>query len=115
MLLVCDTLLAYHRADACIGEDFDEQGVRDAPVWDEGKGGLERSARRRKGTISAEATRMQKVHWAERIVVDPEIHHGEPCVRGTRIPVAVVLGSLAEGLTPEAILHEYPALTAEDI
>ena len=32
-----------------------------------------------------------------------------------RVPVAVVLGSLAEGLTPEAILHEYPALTAEDI
>jgi len=58
---------------------------------------------------------MQKVHWAERIVVDPEIHHGGPCIRGTRIPVAVVLGSLAEGLTPEAILHEYPALTAEDI
>ena len=32
-----------------------------------------------------------------------------------RVPVAVVLGSLAEGLTPAAILHEYPALTAEDI
>jgi uncharacterized protein (DUF433 family) len=62
-----------------------------------------------------EAMSVQKVHWAERIVVDPEIHHGEPCIRGTRIPVAVVLGSLAEGLTPEAILHEYPSLTAEDI
>jgi uncharacterized protein (DUF433 family) len=62
-----------------------------------------------------EAMSVQKVHWAERIVVDPEIHHGEPCIRGTRIPVAVVLGSLAEGLTPKAILHEYPALTAEDI
>ena len=58
---------------------------------------------------------MQKVRWAERIAVDSEIHHGEPCIRGTRIPVAVVLGGLAEGLTPEAILHEYPALTAEDI
>ena len=66
-------------------------------------------------TPSAGAMRMQKVHWAERIAVDPEIHHGEPCIRGTRIPVAVVLGSLAEGLTPEAVLHEYPALTAEDI
>jgi uncharacterized protein (DUF433 family) len=67
------------------------------------------------GTLSAEAMSMQKVRWAERIVVDPEIHHGEPCIRGTRIPVAVVLGGLAEGLTPEAVLHEYPALTAEDI
>jgi uncharacterized protein (DUF433 family) len=62
-----------------------------------------------------EATRVPKVHWAERIAVDPEIHHGAPCIRGTRIPVTVVLGSLAEGLTPEAILHEYPSLTAEDI
>jgi len=58
---------------------------------------------------------MQKVGWVERIVVDPKVHHGAPCVRGTRVPVAVVLGSLAEGLTPEAILQEYPALTYEDI
>jgi Uncharacterized conserved protein, COG2442 len=67
------------------------------------------------GTLSAEAMSMQKVHWAERIVVDPEIHHGEPCIRGTRIPVAVVLGGLAEGLTPQAVLHKYPAFTAEAI
>ena len=58
---------------------------------------------------------MQKVRRAERIAVDSEIHHGEPCIRGTCIPVAVVLGGLAEGLTPEAVLHKYPALTAEDI
>jgi uncharacterized protein (DUF433 family) len=58
---------------------------------------------------------MQKVDWVKRIVVDPQVHHGTPCVRGTRIPVAVVLGSLAEGLTPEAILQEYPSLTYEDI
>ena len=68
-----------------------------------------------KGTISAEAMSVQKVHWAERIAVDLEIHHGELCIRGTRVPVAVMPGSLAEGLTPEAVLHEYPALTAEDI
>ncbi|MCL6536964.1 MAG: DUF433 domain-containing protein [Armatimonadetes bacterium] len=54
-------------------------------------------------------------NWADRIVVDPDIHHEEPCVRGTRVPVAVVLGSLAQGLSPEAILREYPALTLEDI
>ena len=47
MLLVCDTLLAYHRADACVGEDFDEQGVRDAPVEDVGEGDSERSAHQR--------------------------------------------------------------------
>ncbi len=49
---------------------------------------------------------MQKMSWAERIVVDPEIHHGEPCIRGTRVPVAVVLGSLAQGLTPEEIIRD---------
>ncbi len=58
---------------------------------------------------------MQKMSWAERIVVDPEIHHGEPCIRGTRVPVAVVLGSLAQGLTPEEIIREYPSLSREDI
>jgi uncharacterized protein (DUF433 family) len=58
---------------------------------------------------------MQKINWAERIVVDPEIHHGEPCIRGTRVPVAVVLGSLAQGLTPEEIIQEYPSITHEDI
>jgi uncharacterized protein (DUF433 family) len=58
---------------------------------------------------------MQKVKWAEHIVVDPEIHHGEPCIRGTRVPVAVVLGSLAQGLTPEEIMREYPSITREDI
>ena len=37
------------------------------------------------GTLSAGAMSMQKVRWAERIAVDPEIHHGEPCIRGTRL------------------------------
>lgn len=58
---------------------------------------------------------MQIPNWADRIVVDPDLHHGEPCVRGTRVPVAVVLGSLAQGLSPEAIIHEYPSLTSDDI
>ncbi|MCS7300408.1 MAG: DUF433 domain-containing protein [Fimbriimonadales bacterium] len=55
------------------------------------------------------------IRWQERISVDPEVHHGTPCVRGTRVPVSVVLGSLAEGLTPEEVLREYPTLTLEDI
>jgi uncharacterized protein (DUF433 family) len=55
------------------------------------------------------------VNWQERIVVDPEIHHGMPCIRGTRVPVSVVLGSLAQGLTPEQVLEEYPTLSEDDI
>lgn len=58
---------------------------------------------------------MATVRWQDRIVVDPEIHHGVPCVRGTRVPVAVVLGSLAEGLSPDEVLQDYPTITREDI
>ncbi len=58
---------------------------------------------------------MAAVRWQDRIIVDPEIHHGVPCVRGTRVPVAVVLGSLAEGLSPDEVLQDYPTITREDI
>lgn len=52
----------------------------------------------------------------ERIVVDPTIHFGKPCVRGTRIPVQDVLELVGEGLTFERILSDYyPTLTADDI
>ena len=42
-----------------------------------------------------------------RIVVDPKIVHGQPVVRGTRVPVAIVVGSLAGGMTFEEIQAEY--------
>ena len=50
-----------------------------------------------------------------RISVDPDICHGKPCIRGTRIMVTVILDNLAEGLSPEEIVAEYPPLTIEDI
>jgi uncharacterized protein (DUF433 family) len=53
--------------------------------------------------------------WTERITADPKICHGKPCIKGTRIMVAVVLDNLAEGMTPEAITAEYPPLTVEDV
>jgi uncharacterized protein (DUF433 family) len=37
------------------------------------------------------------VNWRERIVIDPAIHHGEPCITGTRVPVSVIVGSVADG------------------
>ncbi len=58
---------------------------------------------------------MARIRWQERIVVDPNLHHGDPCVQGTRIPVAIIIGSLADGMTAEEIIHEYPQLTLEDI
>lgn len=48
-------------------------------------------------------------------LTNPDIHHGEPCFAGTRIPVRMIAGSLADGMTVEQILEEYPQLTAEDI
>jgi uncharacterized protein (DUF433 family) len=51
----------------------------------------------------------------ERIAVDHRIMGGVPCVRGTRIPVATVVGMIAEGMEHGEILAEFPQLTAEDI
>ena len=49
--------------------------------------------------------------------VDPQIHHGKPCFRGTRIPVYVVLELLEGGIAPEAIVGAdyYPELTLEHV
>ena len=50
-----------------------------------------------------------------RITVSPLQMGGVPCVRGLRIPVATVVGMLAEGMTTEEILKAYPDLRSEDI
>jgi len=49
-----------------------------------------------------------------RILLDPAICHGKPVIRGTRVPVTVVVGSLAGGMTFEGVQREYD-LTEEDI
>src|SRR5438128_11947184 len=53
--------------------------------------------------------------WRDRISIDPAIHHGDPCIKGTRVPVAVIVGSIADGDAPELLLKAYPSLTREDI
>lgn len=58
---------------------------------------------------------MARVDWREHITVDPNLHHGDPCITGTRIPVATIVGSLADGMTSEEILEAYPQLTRADI
>jgi uncharacterized protein (DUF433 family) len=49
------------------------------------------------------------------IAVDPQVVHGQACIRGTRIPVSVVLDCLAAGMTEKQILAQYPTLTVEGI
>lgn len=50
-----------------------------------------------------------------RIITDPNIFGGKPCIRGMRFPVSRLLGLLASQETEETILKAYPYLEAEDI
>lgn len=51
----------------------------------------------------------------KRITVNPKQMNGVPCLRGLRIPVATVVGMVAEGMAAEEILRAYPDLEREDI
>lgn len=50
-----------------------------------------------------------------RISIDPNICFGKPCIRGTRIWVALIIENLANGASEKEILDAYPSLTSEDI
>jgi uncharacterized protein (DUF433 family) len=54
------------------------------------------------------------MNWT-RITVNPHQMGGVPCLRGLRIPVATVVGMVAEGMSNQEILRAYPDLTEEDI
>ena len=58
---------------------------------------------------------MSRIRWQERVVVDTDLHHGDPCIKGTRIPVTMIVGSLADGMTYSQIRQAYPQLADEDI
>lgn len=49
------------------------------------------------------------------ITIDPNVCHGQACIKGTRIPVHQILGMLANGDTVADLLEEYPSLAQEDI
>ena len=51
----------------------------------------------------------------QRIEIDPKVMVGKPVIRGTRIPVELIIEKLAAGLTPEDLRRSYPRLTPEDI
>jgi len=57
-----------------------------------------------------------KENYRERIVIDPEVHFGKPCIAGTRIPVENVLELIQEGIHFDEIVAKfYPDLSIEDV
>jgi uncharacterized protein (DUF433 family) len=52
---------------------------------------------------------------SQRIVTDPNVCGGKACIKGTRIPIVVILEGMAEGMSPEQLMDHYPHLTMEDI
>jgi uncharacterized protein (DUF433 family) len=50
----------------------------------------------------------------DRIVIDPKVCHGKPVIRGTRLPVSIVVGSLAGGMTFEEVQREY-SISLDDV
>jgi len=55
------------------------------------------------------------MNWHDYITVDPDVCHGNACLKDTRIMVSVVLDNLAAGLSIEEILRSYPSLKQESI
>ncbi|HEX7576383.1 MAG TPA: DUF433 domain-containing protein [Candidatus Methanoperedens sp.] len=52
--------------------------------------------------------------FEKRVIIDPEIRHGKPIIKGTRVPVEVILGSLAGGMEIKDIIEDYD-IQKEDV
>jgi uncharacterized protein (DUF433 family) len=61
------------------------------------------------------ASQEYAMSFLDRIVIDPEICHGKPSIRGLRYPVETILELLSSGMTTEDILADYEDLGREDI
>jgi uncharacterized protein (DUF433 family) len=55
------------------------------------------------------------MNYRERIIIDPRIRSGKPCIRGTRIAVADVFDYLGGGMTIAEVLEDFPDLVVQDI
>lgn len=53
--------------------------------------------------------------WQERIVSDPKVMFGKPVIKGTRVPVELILEKIAFGESVEHLLQAYPRISREDI
>jgi len=55
------------------------------------------------------------MNWRDRITVDPQVCHGQACIRGTRVMASVILDNLAAGIDAAEIMRSYPSVTTEDV
>lgn len=55
------------------------------------------------------------IMWEDHITRDPRVLGGQPCIKGTRVPISVVLDNLATGLTADQIIEDYPSLRRADV
>ncbi|MBI4334062.1 MAG: DUF433 domain-containing protein [Chloroflexi bacterium] len=53
--------------------------------------------------------------WKQRISINPNVCHGQPCIKGTRIMVWIIVSCIANGDSVEDVLKAYPSLTREDV
>jgi uncharacterized protein (DUF433 family) len=58
---------------------------------------------------------MQNSNLLNRISSDPDICHGKPCIKGTRIPIYLIVSLIADGEDTDSIIHNYPSITHDDI
>jgi len=58
---------------------------------------------------------MTHADWKTGIAVSPDVCHGKPCIKGTRIMVSVILDYLAAGESVDEILTQYRSLTSDDV
>ena len=56
-----------------------------------------------------------EIDWKDRVSIDPNVCHGKPCIKGTRVMVSIILDYLKGGDTTAEILRQYPVLKAEDV
>jgi len=53
--------------------------------------------------------------WRDRISIDPNVCHGKPCIKGTRIMIWIIVDYLANGDSVDEVLDAFPSLTREDV
>jgi len=56
-----------------------------------------------------------RIDWHKFVTVDPEVHHGEACIKETRVPVSMIVGSVADGMSFDEIVDAYPQLKKESV